>query len=130
MENIQDTSFGKMSPERSLPTKGRTSDAYLRALQKSKTMKPMYLNLRNGNILGSSWEMGIPSHGDFLMHSFGECPKEENVSFLSQILEENPPEKYSLSQKACRGILRRASERGKELPLELTKALEKQASTA
>jgi hypothetical protein len=37
------------------------------------------------------------------------------------------PEKYYLSAKACQGILRRAKERGKELPEELRIALERQA---
>jgi hypothetical protein len=35
----------------------------------------------------------------------------------------NAPEKYSLSAKACRGILRRAEKRGKELPDMLREAL-------
>ncbi len=38
------------------------------------------------------------------------------------------PEKYYLSPKACQGILRRASARGKELPAILKKALERQAA--
>ena len=40
------------------------------------------------------------------------------------------PEKYYLSPKACLGILRRASARGKELPELLRKALEHQAASA
>ena len=40
----------------------------------------------------------------------------------------NVPEKYYLSPKACLGILRRASARGKELPEILRVALERQAS--
>jgi hypothetical protein len=43
---------------------------------------------------------------------------------LSDILEENPDPKYFLSQKACRGILRRAEKRGKKLPGALQQALE------
>lgn len=62
--------------------------------------------------------------------SFGEYPNAENVSNLSQILQVGVPEKYYLSQKACLGILRRASARGKQLPELLRKALEKQAATA
>ena len=58
-----------------------------------------------------------------------EFPKEENASTLSQILEAKAPEKYYLSQKACLGILRRASERGKALPEVLKIALEKQAKS-
>jgi hypothetical protein len=61
------------------------------------------------------------------MLSFGVYPKEDNVSTLSQILMEGVQEKYYLSPKACQGILRRASSRGKELPAVLQKAFEKQA---
>ena len=50
------------------------------------------------------------------------------ISTLSQILQAEVPEKYYLSQKACLGILRRASARGKELPEVLRLALERQAS--
>jgi hypothetical protein len=46
---------------------------------------------------------------------------------LSQILEDSPHPKYSLSAKACQGILNRAAKRGKELPPELKAALEAQA---
>lgn len=44
------------------------------------------------------------------------------------VLQAEVPEKYYLSQKACLGILRRASARGKELPEVLRLALERQAS--
>ena len=53
-------------------------------------------------------------------------PKEENASSLSQILQTGVPEKYYLSQKACLGILKRASNRGKVLPTVLKQALERQ----
>ena len=43
-------------------------------------------------------------------------------------LQEGVPEKYYLSPKACQGILRRASVRGKKLPAVLEKALLQQAS--
>ena len=46
---------------------------------------------------------------------------------MSQILVADPPKKYYLTRKACRGILRRAAERGKELPEKLKRALEIQA---
>ena len=42
---------------------------------------------------------------------------------MSQILEVSPHPKYYLSPRACRGILRRARERGKELPEKLEQAL-------
>jgi hypothetical protein len=46
------------------------------------------------------------------------------VASLSEVLETGPlPEKYSLSPRACSGILRRAERRGKELPPMLKAAL-------
>ena len=80
-----------------------------------------------GHTQDASWEMGGPLLGEYTMHSFGEFPKEENVSLLSQILVDTAHPKYSLSAKACQGILNRASRRGKELPEILRKALETQA---
>ena len=49
---------------------------------------------------------------------------------LSEILVKiGPDEPYWLSPKACRGILRRASRRGKELPEALGKALQARADS-
>lgn len=61
--------------------------------------------------------------GDSLTLNIGESPKEESVSLLSQILEDNVPQKYYLSARACQGILVRASRRGKPLPELLKQAL-------
>lgn len=61
--------------------------------------------------------------GDSLTLNTGECPREENVSLLSWILQVNAPEKYYLSKRACQGILTRASKRGKKLPDLLETAL-------
>ena len=57
-------------------------------------------------------------------------PREEKESSLSQILQDDPPDKYYLTRKACLGILRRAFERGKELPRKLNQALEIQSGVA
>lgn len=57
------------------------------------------------------------------MLSIGECPRDAVESTLSQILEENAPEKYFLSRKACAGILRRAIRRGKQFPYMLLEAI-------
>ena len=73
------------------------------------------------------WEMIIPLPIEYSMRNTSESLKDAEESFLSQILQENVPEKYYLSQRACSGILRRASARGKELPELLKRALEKQA---
>ena len=64
---------------------------------------------------------------ELLTLNTGEFPSVAVESTLSQILQADVPEKYFLSPKACRGILRRASARGKELPEVLRLALERQA---
>lgn len=74
-----------------------------------------------------SWVKISLSPGVHSMLSTGVYPREECVSTLSQILMADVPRKYYLSQKACLGILRRASERGKKLPEVLEIALKKQA---
>ena len=130
MADIQDLSSGKMSPEPSQATREKTSEPSSKRSAKSKMNVCQCLNLQNGRVQEKSWETVTQSHGDSLMLNFGECPREENVSTLSQILQAGVPEKYYLSQKACLGILRRASVRGKKLPTVLQKALEKQAAIA
>ena len=128
----QDSWCGKTSREPSPVTKGKTSKPSSRKSSASKNrILPMCLCLTRGN--GQSpdastmrWEDGALL-GEYTMHSFGESPNEENASLLSQILEDSAPPKYSLSAKACLGILRRAERRGKELPAELKLALLRQS---
>ena len=56
------------------------------------------------------------------------CLREDGVSSLSDILETGAiPQRYYLSPAACRGILRRAASRRRELPEVLRQALEEQA---
>ena len=62
-------------------------------------------------------------HGDSSMLNTGEFPNDERESRLSWILEDNVPQKYYLSARACQGILVRASRRGKPLPDVLRQAL-------
>jgi len=78
-----------------------------------------------GNLLDESyWEILSPWRGESLILNTGPAPRSAvGVSSLSQILQENVPKKYYLSPKACLGILRRAWERGKELPKMLKRAL-------
>ena len=130
MENTRDTLSGKMSPARSHQTKARTSGQSSKRSAKSKMPKCQYLFLESGRTQEGSWETATQLRGGSLTLSFGEFPNAENVSTLSQILQVGVPEKYYLSQKACLGILRRASARGKQLPELLRKALEKQAASA
>ena len=74
------------------------------------------------------WEKDSALLTELSTLNISESPNEENASTLSQILQVGVPSTYFLSQKACQGILRRASVRGKELPEVLRIALEKQAS--
>ena len=61
--------------------------------------------------------------GDSSTLNIGESPNAERESLLSWILEDNVPQKYYLSARACQGILTRASRRGKQLPDILRQAL-------
>lgn len=121
---------GKTSQEPCPQTGEKTSAVSSKRPSGSSKKMPIYLDLRRGggHIQDASWEMGGPLLGEYTMHSFGESPKEENASLLSQILVDEAHPKYSLSAKACQGILNRASRRGKKLPEILQTALEKQAS--
>ena len=81
-----------------------------------------------GNLLGEFyWELISPWRGGASTLNTGVSPKDAKESSLSQILQADPPLKYYLSPKACLGILRRAFERGKELPKKLERALKIQA---
>ena len=99
-----------------------------RSSRRSSTLKNhtfMWLNLRAdaGNMLGPCWEKDPAWLGSPGMLNTSECPKSAAESFLSQILEAAAPSKYSLSRKACLGILRRSDARGKPLPPALERAL-------
>lgn len=130
-------SFGRMFQEHSqveLP-KEQTSKQSLKKSSKSSAKKlPLFLSLKTDGLkpgASAEWVTAaapFPSLGDFTMPSFGESPREENASRLSQILEDSPLPKYSLSVRACAGILSRAQKRGKELPDELREALERQCN--
>ena len=65
------------------------------------------------------------SNGVSLIRSSSESRNDAEESLLSQILEPNASEKYSLSAKAAEGIIRRATGRGKPLPEVLESALKK-----
>jgi Sigma-70, region 4./HNH endonuclease. len=75
------------------------------------------------------WEDDGAWLGVFTMLNTGECPNAAVVSRLSQILEATPHPKYSLTAKACLGILRRAERRGKDLPKLLKQVLLMQSAS-
>ena len=126
--------------------KEEISDVFSRSWQESKNLKFQYLCLtaESGCPRDVSEVVNGLSHGEPTTANFGEfhsveegfaflsdsttpmqtkssfnCsekPTIPNPSKLSDVLETHPDPKYILSPKACLGILRRAKERGKNLP--------------
>ena len=112
---------GKMCPEPSAATKGETSRQSSKRSSASQSRKPPILKClkRDGQLGGATtmkWEDDGAWLGECMTRNTGESPNAAVGSRLSQILEATPQEKYSLSAKACQGILRRAERRGKDLP--------------
>ena len=127
MENIHDTPFGKTCREHSVPTRAKISEPFSKNSAKSKTVQPLFLDLRTTKESGKqqdlSWQTDIQSLGESSMHNFGEFPNAVEESSLWQILEVEVPDKYYLSKRACRGVLQRAVKNGVELPPILLMAL-------
>ena len=97
---------------------GRTSPASCR-LTEGEPLEPF----------SDSWgNSGMGSPGAFVTLNISEFPSAAVASSLSDILETGVlPQRYFLSAKACKGILRRAEKRGKALPTTLRLALERVA---
>lgn len=129
MEKNRNGSAGKTCRAPSPRMAALTSEQSSRKSFKSWSRPPRCLHLtkKGGPTPTTSWETAGAWHIESLMHRGGAFPSVEQESFLSGILEANVPQKYYLSRKACLGILRRASVRGKELPTILKTALERQA---
>ena len=129
---VPDSLCGKTYPAHSPPgsQRARTSASFSRRSSESSMAPYQFLDLNpgHGNLLGESyWEMLSPYAGESSTLNTGASPKDAVVSSLSQILQDSPPSRYYLSRTACLGILRRAYERGKALPLQLETALMIQA---
>ena len=106
-------SCGKTSPVFSAQIKGMTSGRSSAKLMKSGILSR-----------GECWTLNMCEWTDTLVPFL----KEDGVCSLSDILETGDiPPRYYLSPAACRGILRRAASRGRELPEVLRQALEAQA---
>ena len=120
-----DTLFGKTSPEPSAATRAKTSEPSFRPSLKPQDGEVQFLNLKkeSGSLLGLFWETAGALPGVSTTLNTGEFPSAVRESTLSQILDLNAPDKYSLSPRACQGILNRAARRGKELPDMLRDAL-------
>ena len=121
-----DSLSGKMYQEHLVQTEEKTSEPSSKRSAPSARKTLMCLDLRpglGGNLLGAYWEMDTVLPGGSMTLNTGESPNAVRESTLSQILQANAPGKYSLSPKACAGIIRRAEKRGKELPDMLREAL-------
>ena len=134
----RDSACGKMSSvlsqvggtlKRVKKSLGRIFKRSSKRSSKLKNHTFMLLDLRPGagNMLGAYWEYDPPWLGSFGMLNTSECPKDAVECSLWQILQATAPSRYSLSQTACLGILRRAACRGKSLPPLLEAALRMQA---
>ena len=125
-----DTCAGRTCQEHSVQRAVKISVLSSRKSSELKTAPVQCLDLTPGagNLLGEFyWELISPWRGGASTLNTGVSPRDAKESSLSQILQADPPLKYYLSPKACLGILRRAFERGKELPKKLERALKIQA---
>ena len=128
----QDLWHGRTCPAPSARERPRakTSESFWRRSSALNAIPFQSLDLTPGagNLLGEFyWELISPWRGGASTLNTGVSPRDAKGSSLSQILQADPPLKYYLSPKACLGILRRAFERGKELPKKLERALKIQA---
>ena len=127
MDCIQLSLFGKTCKERSAPTEEKISEPCWKNLPAWNNQTLQFLDLRVGGADGAKLEQSPETDGlwlgDSLTLNIGEFPNAERESRLSWILEDNVPQKYYLSARACQGILTRASRRGKPLPEILKQAL-------
>ena len=128
----QDLWHGRTCPAPSARERqrARTSGSFWRRSSALNAIPFQSLDLTPGagNLLGEFyWELISPWRGGASTLNTGVSPRDAKESSLSQILQADPPLKYYLSPKACLGILRRAFERGKELPKKLERALKIQA---
>ena len=101
---------------------GRTSPVSCQAGEDG-TLEPSSGRWANSGMGGptESWTLSTSEWN----HTPGPSPSDDVVCSLSDVLETGDvPRRYYLSGKSCRGILRRAGKRGKDLPQALRLALE------
>ena len=108
------TSSGRTCRDAFRATREETSDAY------STSWKTAGISWR-----GERWTRNLPEYlTGQVVDSEGRYRNAAGASSLSEVLEARAPQTYSLSARACSGIIRRAEKRGKPLPEILRKALE------
>ena len=125
MENIQLSLFGRTYPVLFQVGTERILEPCLK-----KSQKPIFQCLQVEGGVPQEWLEGgkLTQLGESLTLNIGEYPNVERESTLSEILEDNVPEKYYLSPKACLGILRRAKNKHRKLPENLRIALEQKVA--
>ena len=125
MEYIQSSLFGKTSWERLQAMLGVTLKPCSR-----KSCRPIFQCLFLDDGPEPEWleAKSAESHGGRSMLNFGESPNIVRESSLSQVLESGEStRRYSLTPKACAGILRRVKAKGKKLPEFMEAVLRRQA---
>lgn len=125
MEYTQSSLFGKTSWERLQAMLGVTLKPCSR-----KSARPIFQCLLLDDGQDPEWleAKNAESHGECLTLNFGASPNIERESSLSQVLESGGGTyRYSLTPKACAGILRRVKAKGKKLPELLEAVLRRQA---
>jgi len=130
MDKSQDISSLRTSQEPSRPTEEKISKRSSKrssASSKKKRLRCLRLNRGGGQPPIFWWATDGALLTDYSMRNTGESPNEGVESLLSQILQAAVHPRYYLTAKASRGILLRASARGRELPTVLKLALERQA---
>lgn len=129
MEDTHKSPFGKMFMELIHRHREKTLEQSSKRCGVSARGTIAFLDMRkttennDGPCQAVSWEIIPLSLGEDLTLNFGESPKDASVCSLSSILEDNVPQKYFLSERACEGILRRSERRGKPLDPLLKQAL-------
>ncbi len=130
MENAQLGCSTKTYPESSAP---KTTPSAPFWADYAEATSPSMPPLMDGRV--RVWLLGRPalSHGGYWMPSTSEWPSDGSASLcsLSEVLEAGPVQtRYFLSATACKGILRRADKRGKDLPTALLRALQQVAEAS
>lgn len=122
--NIQLSFFGKMSQDPSQVQEGMTLESYLNNSAESQKREFAFLDLRSGARQGRFWQTDIVLVGEYYRQNILEYPKyAEECSLLCVLEGGGIPEKFYLSPKACKGILRRCEDRGRPLPQSLKQIL-------
>ena len=113
MASFQYSLFGRTYPEQQVP-------------QVVETSPLLSIHWPNQGAWTLATGLLTPSTG-FLSEDVGCLSSPATHPSLMDVLESDVPQKYYLSPKACRGILRRAERRGKALPPLLHQALQQVA---